>query len=348
MVGNDHLKAARHAAESARVPGEHMSRAELAERVNAWLAEHTGRPGALDRHYLGRLERGQIQRPGRDYRAAFRAVLGATDHDLGFAPDPRAERLRRAARHPRTADATALSQAADMLSTVRRLEDETSASAVLPSVAAHAELVNHLAEESKHTAEAVGLASEVSQYLGWLKIAREEYGHAQAHLDSAARLAMEADDPQRLATALSFSAYRALLLGNYSQAANLNRASLRDSRVDPGLRAYGHLQGAEIAAHQEDTRTATRMLTQADRLIENAPDPQELPDGSYWHIPAVLNGHKGFVLHALGDTEQARQAARESLEAMPEAWARAEWAAGHRVLAGWESEAATQRIRELD
>ncbi|SDK76981.1 hypothetical protein SAMN04487820_112129 [Actinopolyspora mzabensis] len=348
MVGNDHLKAARHAAESARVPGEHMSRAELAERVNAWLLDNTGRPGALDRHYLGRLERGQVQRPGRDYRTAFRAVLQASDRDLGFALDPRTERLRRAAQHPRRADTTALSQAADMLSTVRRLEDETSPTAVLPSVAAHAELVNYLADESKHTAEAVGLASEISQYLGWLKIARDEYGDAQSHLDRAARLALEADDPQRLATALSFAAYRALLLGNYGQAANLNRAAMRDSRVDPGLRAYGHLQGAEIAAYDGDAHTATRMLTQADRLIENAPDPQELPDGSYWHIFPVLNGHKGFVLHALGDAEQARQTARESLEAMPEAWTRAEWAADHRALAGWEGDAATQRIRELD
>ncbi len=325
-----------------------MSRAELAERVNAWLAEHTGRPGALDRHYLGRLERGQIRRPGRDYRAAFRAILGASDHDLGFAPDPRAERLRRAAQHPRTADTTALSQAAEMLSTVRRLEDETSASAVLPSVAAHAELVNHLAEESKHTPEAVGLASETSQYLGWLKIARGEHGHAQAHLDRAARLAMEADDPQRLATALSFSAYRALLIGNYRQAANLNEASLRDSRVDPGLYAYMTIQGAEIAAHEGDSREATRLLGQADHRIERLPSPEELPDNSYWYVPSVLSGHKGFVLHALGDAEQARQAARESLEAMPEAWTRAEWAADHRALAGWEGEAATQRIRELD
>ncbi|MGJ7906785.1 XRE family transcriptional regulator [Actinopolyspora sp. H202] len=343
MVGNDHLKAARHAAESARVPGEHMSRAELAERVNTWLLDNTGRPGALDRHYLGRLERGQIQRPGRDYRAAFRAVLQASDRDLGFTPDPRTERLHRAAQHPRRADTTALSQAADMLSTVRRLEDETSASAVLPSVAAHAELVNHLADQSKHTAEAVGLASETSQYLGWLKIARDEYGDAQAHLDRAARLALEADDPQRLATALSFAAYRALLLGNYGQAANLNRAAMRDSRVDPGIYAYMHCQAAEIAAYQRDTRSATDLLAKADHHVERLPAPEELPDSSYWYVPPILNGHKGFVLHALGDFEQARQAAREALSNMPEAWVHAEWAAAHRKLAGWEIDQTSTR-----
>ncbi|WP_175530150.1 hypothetical protein [Actinopolyspora lacussalsi] len=54
------------------------------------------------------------------------------------------------------------------------------------------------------------------------------------------------------------------------------------------------------------------------------------------------------MLHALGDFEQARQAAREALPNMPEAWTRAEWAADHRALAGWESDTATQRIRELD
>ncbi|SDJ69246.1 hypothetical protein SAMN04487820_101313 [Actinopolyspora mzabensis] len=103
-----------------------------------------------------------------------------------------------------------------------------------------------------------------------------------------------------------------------------------------------------IAAYDGDAHTATRMLNQADRLIENAPDPQELSDGSYWHIPPVLNGHNGFVLHALRDFWQARRTARESPEAMSEAWTRAEWAADHRALAGWEGDAATQRIRELD
>ncbi len=70
---------------SPRVPGACLSRVELAEAVNDWLYRNTGRCGALDGNYIARLERGAVRRPGRDYRAGFRAVLGATDDaELGF------------------------------------------------------------------------------------------------------------------------------------------------------------------------------------------------------------------------------------------------------------------------
>jgi hypothetical protein len=67
-----------------------MSRAELADAVNAWLAEHSTRPGALTETYVAALEQGRVRWPGADYRAGFRAVLGAdTDAELGFAPTNR-------------------------------------------------------------------------------------------------------------------------------------------------------------------------------------------------------------------------------------------------------------------
>ncbi|RIQ29656.1 XRE family transcriptional regulator [Jiangella rhizosphaerae] len=62
-----------------------MSRQELADRVNAYLFERTGRLHELDDNYIGKLERGIIRWPQAAYRDALRAVLGAaTDRDLGF------------------------------------------------------------------------------------------------------------------------------------------------------------------------------------------------------------------------------------------------------------------------
>ena len=85
MVRNVHLRGARESVPSPRVPGACLSRVELAEAVNDWLYRHTGRFGALDGNYIARLERGAVRRPGRDYRAGFRAVLGAMDDaELGF------------------------------------------------------------------------------------------------------------------------------------------------------------------------------------------------------------------------------------------------------------------------
>jgi hypothetical protein len=64
-----------------------MSRAELAEQVNAWVYNNTEprRIAELDGNYIGKLERGAIRWPQEDYRAGLRAVLGSrSDADLGF------------------------------------------------------------------------------------------------------------------------------------------------------------------------------------------------------------------------------------------------------------------------
>lgn len=62
-----------------------MSRQELAEAVNAWLYEHTGRRTAIAGRYIGNLERGDTRWPSAHYRTALRAVLGkTTDTELGF------------------------------------------------------------------------------------------------------------------------------------------------------------------------------------------------------------------------------------------------------------------------
>lgn len=84
---NDLLRRARESTESSRAPGEPLSRAELAEQVNAWIYDNTTprRIAELDGNYIGKLERGTIHWPQEDYRAALRTVLGArTDTDLGF------------------------------------------------------------------------------------------------------------------------------------------------------------------------------------------------------------------------------------------------------------------------
>jgi hypothetical protein len=93
---NDHFLRLREQTESPQTPGEHVSRAELAELVNAWMFEHRQRTVELDANYIGRLERAVIRWPQEDYRAALRAVLGVrTDAELGF---------RRPRRTPATLD----------------------------------------------------------------------------------------------------------------------------------------------------------------------------------------------------------------------------------------------------
>lgn len=92
MEPNEDLRRERLALRSPVHPGEPMSRAELAEAVNAELWRTTGKRYVLDAHTIARYERGAVRWPGAAYRSGLRAVLGVkSDVGLGF------RRTRRAA-----------------------------------------------------------------------------------------------------------------------------------------------------------------------------------------------------------------------------------------------------------
>jgi hypothetical protein len=63
-----------------------MSRQELADEVNTWLAANRkNHRTVIDETYVGRLERGDHRWPGEAYRDPFQAVLGAAGPaNLGF------------------------------------------------------------------------------------------------------------------------------------------------------------------------------------------------------------------------------------------------------------------------
>ncbi|GAB2986175.1 helix-turn-helix domain-containing protein [Saccharothrix stipae] len=65
--------------------GAGLTQAQLADLANAQVEVATGRLGAMDADYIGKLERGVHRWPHQSYRAALRVVLDvATDGDLGF------------------------------------------------------------------------------------------------------------------------------------------------------------------------------------------------------------------------------------------------------------------------
>lgn len=62
-----------------------LTQEALAELANAQVGRDTATQGAMDADYISKLERGIHTWPGKDYRRALRAVLGApSDADLGF------------------------------------------------------------------------------------------------------------------------------------------------------------------------------------------------------------------------------------------------------------------------
>lgn len=87
---NQLLRAARERTPSRHLPGDGMSRRELAEAVNEWLWQHAKTHYDLDINLVAKWERGDVGWPSAHYRAALRAVLGVgTDRELGFRPHRR-------------------------------------------------------------------------------------------------------------------------------------------------------------------------------------------------------------------------------------------------------------------
>lgn len=82
---NDQLRQARLRTPSPSGSGRRMSRQDLADAVNAYLARKDHREATLDANYVGKLERGDHRWPNDLRREAFRHVLNvASDTDLGF------------------------------------------------------------------------------------------------------------------------------------------------------------------------------------------------------------------------------------------------------------------------
>jgi len=85
---NNLFRQARMRVPSPDFAGEHATRQELAELVNAWVYANTDPPRTIDvtADYVGQLERGRFWWPqDPDRRAGLRAVLSVeTDAELGF------------------------------------------------------------------------------------------------------------------------------------------------------------------------------------------------------------------------------------------------------------------------
>lgn len=207
-------------------------------------------------------------------------------------------------------------EAAENFAAFRGSEHEQDAGTLMRSAVAHKAVVTGLAEDARgHTRQAaVSLLSGIEQYLGWLHLRLSRWEDSRQSLDRAAVLAIQADDPMRFSTALSFAAFRSSCVGSLGAATDECESARRDPRLHPGMSTYLRFQHAELLAKDGGTRDARAGLADA----ENAADGLPVRAGS-WYSPAFYAAHSALVLHELADTA-ASQAAERALGMMPQDW----------------------------
>ncbi|MEV6319848.1 helix-turn-helix transcriptional regulator [Nocardia sp. NPDC051787] len=265
--------------------------------------------------YLSLIETGQRPIPA-GVAAAYERVLGA---DL--------DRLTAAARTPASVDSAALSDVAVVLAATRRIEDAAGAVTVLPAVHGISAMTEAFAREARTArTEAAALASEVTQYRGWLEHAIGADAAARRSLGTAVSLAKESRDPDRLAHSLGFLGYVTVSSGNYSEVIALSDAALAVRDAHPTIRAYGRMRRAELLAARGEASEAQRALAMADTATEAA-DGIEPPASMYWWSPGFGAVQHGGVLALMGHTTKAIEEATHGLAAMPAEHLRTEWLA---------------------
>lgn len=247
--------------------------------------------------------------------------MGAYEQALGVVLD----RIASVAGLPRTVDAAVLGDLAAILATTRRVEDRAGAKAVLPAVAGFSLLVSTLADAARGdvAAPALGLASEIAQYRGWLLLATGDHSRGVSQLDTAISAGQESGFGDRLATGLSFKAYALLQAGSRSAGLGLTQAALAVPVVHPSIRCYDMFQLARIHAIAGAHRQAERALGQAVRAAARLHD--DPPASVYWYTQGFWAMMQGLILGLLGHGDEAVQITRAGIELLPADQRHAEW-----------------------
>ena len=285
--------------------------------------------------------------PGREYRAAFAAVLGADEHALGFRPPRRSEeatplpialaaavlagddpdadgdafdRLAAVIAAPRRVDTGVVEHLAAVLAAQRQLEDIVGAARVLPSVLAEVELIETLAPDARGPVRAVlvGLASQYRQFAGWLGEDTGDHAAALAHYDRAADAATETGDSNMVTSVLSMKSHLAWSRRDAARAVGLAVAGQRDvDRVSPGVQALVVQQQARGHALDGDADEVGRLLDRTEALTAQAAEqPDAEPPWVYFNGPERVLFQRGVAyleLGRYGDAVELFAAARARL-----------------------------------
>ncbi|MDQ4037229.1 MAG: hypothetical protein M3313_02475 [Actinomycetota bacterium] len=273
---------------SPRVPGACLCRVELAEAVNNWLYRNTGRSGVLDGNYIARLERGAVRRPGRDYRAGFRAVLGASDDaELGFVVPtrsheplrtPQSTDLDPARETPADDEAPATG---DYLDELRRTISHLVAiegvhgGAELAPIARGFRRSQRILGEGRYLPaierDLEAVTAEFGELCGWLLFDAERQDQARAVNGEALNLAHIAGDASMEWFILSNQALASMHTGRDREALRISQRMTDRDELPGRVRALFDVRAARALASLGDETAALRAFDRAQSGFADAP-----------------------------------------------------------------------------
>jgi ATP/maltotriose-dependent transcriptional regulator MalT len=179
------------------------------------------------------------------------------------------------------------------------------------------------------------VASEASQFAGWLATATGAHDDASPLYDQALRLGMQARNNDLAATALSMRGHFAWVTGDIAGMADLSQtaADLADAK---GTRTVAIQQGGRALAILGDRQAALSAIGEAEDTLASDAGPDN-PDGLYFYDAEMLAMQRGLVLAYLADSPAEHAVAADAItagiEALPAAWRNSEWVAWYRVQA---------------
>jgi hypothetical protein len=326
---NELLRAARTRTPSSRLPGACMSRQEVAEAANTWLAKHSDRAGAMDAHYVGKLERGVVRWPNHGYRAALRATLkAATDDELGFARaaprDPVDDVNRKtflrvalgtgagvwlAQNFPSHDSSDLLEAVAGPTASYRRMEQAVPTDQLAPAVDAHLRLASSVIAEAVPTASGYAVLSETIGLGAWLAVDRGDPGAARRYYAAAVQHAQRAHHPLLVSYMLASLGSFAVESGDARQGLALLRRARGRLGKDAPETARAWLASLHAIAHASigDGPAALDQLRDAERYAARHRGEPSWP-WVFAFDSAKAARYQATTLAALGDATAARGA----------------------------------------
>ncbi|MDL4813505.1 hypothetical protein [Actinomadura opuntiae] len=242
------------------------------------------------------------------------------------------ERLALAVRNPARLDGIVIDGLAVTLANQRRVEDVIGSQAVLGTAQAHLALVMRLLREAPdaHAARLLALASEASQFNGWLNTAVDAHAAAAPLYDQALRFGLQAGDKDLAATALSMRGHLAWASGEYRDMASLSETAAGMATA-AGTRAVATQQRGRALALLGDRQGALRAVGRAEDVLAGQRGTD--PDGLYFYGSAMLTMQRGLILGYLEEHATAADLLTDGIQAMPEGTRESEWVAWYRVKA---------------